>query len=250
MRVIGVIPARYASSRLPGKPLKMIGDTSLVMRVFHRASQAGSLSAVYVATDDERIARHVDDSGGKVIMTSPSHESGTERCHEALQKAEGEFDYVMNIQGDEPFIDPLQIDLLAGLCDGATEIATLYKKITDPRDLMDEGIPKVAMGEKGMALYFSRAAIPHLRSFPKEEWLRHSDYFKHIGIYAYRKDVLATIAALPPSVTERMESLEQLRWLAHGYSIRAEETDKEGISVDTEEDLKRAIQFLKESGQG
>lgn len=249
MRIIGLIPARYSSSRLPGKPLMLIGDTSLVMHVHNRALKANSLSDVYVATDDERIALHVEKSGGKAVMTSTVHESGTERCNEAVSSLGLECDYIINIQGDEPFIDPDQIDDLARLCNGETEIATLFKKITDEGELFDENIPKVVTGEKDNALYFSRAALPYHRGLQKKDWLKEGDFYKHIGIYAYRRDILATIAGLSPSVTERMESLEQLRWLAHGYGIKAVETQIEGLSVDTEDDLKRANRIFKDMGQ-
>ena len=244
MRIVGIIPARYASTRLPGKPLKMIGDTSLIMRVYKQCKLSSGLDAVYVATDDKRIEQHVLNCGGDVIMTAVSHESGTERCLEAINSLSEEFDYVINIQGDEPFISPDQINQLAGICDGNTEIGTLYKKIINQKELEDENIPKVVLGENGKAIYFSRSPVPHKRGVEIKKWLQNENYFKHIGIYAYRKDVLATIARLGTSNTERMEQLEQLRWLSNGFGIHAVETRIESISVDTQKDLEAAISYF------
>lgn len=246
MRVIGIIPARYASTRLPGKPLKMVGDTSLIMRVYNQCAQSEALNEVMVATDDKRIEEHVLKNGGKVIMTSVHHESGTDRCLEALKSINDEFDYVLNIQGDEPFISPDQINQLVGICDGTTEIGTLYKRISSQKDLEDENIPKVVLGENGKAVYFSRSPVPHKRGVEKSKWLDGESYFKHIGIYAYRVDILATIAELKTSMAERMEQLEQLRWLSNGFKIHAVETTIEGISIDTQKDLEDAISYLNE----
>jgi 3-deoxy-manno-octulosonate cytidylyltransferase (CMP-KDO synthetase) len=246
MRVIGIIPARYAATRLPGKPLKMIGDTSLIMRVYEQCKLSSALNAVYVATDDKRIEQHVRDCGGDVIMTSVSHQSGTERCLEAVNSLSEEFDYVINIQGDEPFIYTHQISQLVSICDGNTEIGTLFKKIAEQSELEDQNIPKVVLGENGKAIYFSRSPVPHKRGIEIKDWLQHEDYFKHIGIYAYRKDVLPTIASLETSNTERMEQLEQLRWLSNGIGIHAVETTIESISVDTQKDLDAAICYFNE----
>ncbi|MEQ8325168.1 MAG: 3-deoxy-manno-octulosonate cytidylyltransferase [Vicingaceae bacterium] len=244
MRIAGIIPARYASSRLPGKPLKLIGDTSLVMRVFQQASKSKSLTEVFVATDDKRIFDHVTENGGKALLTSAKHQSGTERCNEAVRLMSQEFDYVINIQGDEPFIDPEQIDQLASICDGQTQIATLVKQITEIGELEDAHIPKVVLTDDDSAIYFSRSPVPYFRGKKLSDWPGSGSYYKHIGIYAYRKDILATISELQPSRIEIMEQLEQLRWLSNGFKIRTMKTELEGISVDTEEDLNRAIQFL------
>ncbi|HAW51374.1 MAG TPA: 3-deoxy-manno-octulosonate cytidylyltransferase [Flavobacteriales bacterium] len=246
MRIIGIIPARYASTRLPGKPLKMLGDTSLIMRVYNQCKKAATLDEVMVATDDQRIEEHVKKCGGRVIMTSVNHESGTERCLEAVNALNEKYDYVMNIQGDEPFISPVQIDQLANICDGNTQIGTLYKRISSQKELEDENIPKVVLGENGNAVYFSRSPVPHRRGIEKSKWMEGEGYLKHIGIYAYRLDILATIAGLKPSKAERMEQLEQLRWLTNGYDIRAVETDIENLSVDTQGDLEDAIRYLNE----
>jgi len=214
------------------------------MRVYNQCVKSTSLDAVYVATDDQRIQKHVTENGGKAIMTSTSHKSGTDRCLEAVTLLKEEVDYVINIQGDEPFISPDQIDQLVGICEGNVKIATLYKKIESQKELEDVNIPKVVLGERDRAIYFSRSPVPHCRGKEIEDWLTHENYYKHIGIYAYRKDVLATIAQMKTSKTERMEQLEQLRWLSNGIEMHAVETTIESMSVDTQEDLDAAIDFL------
>jgi len=243
MRVVGIIPARYASTRLPGKPLEMIGDVSLIMRVYNQVKKSKSISDVVVATDDERIYNHVIEEGGKALMTAASHETGTERCFEAYQKLNDSFDFIINIQGDEPFVQPDQLESLISSFNGSTEVATMYKRIESIDELKDPNIPKLVLDEFSKAIYFSRAAIPFVRESPLEQWLEREKFYKHIGIYAYRSDILATIVKLKPSIVERMEQLEQLRWLSNGVKIQAVETDIESISVDTLEDLEKARKY-------
>lgn len=249
MKILGIIPARYASTRFPAKPLVDIGGKSMIQRVYEQASSAEVLSKVVVATDDERIFEHVQAFGGAVVMTSTEHPSGTDRCFEALQKVEAEFeevfDYVINIQGDEPFIQPRQIEILAGCLDGNTELATLIKKIEDQVTLFNINTPKVIFNELDEAIYFSRQTIPHLRGIEPSEWLNAHDFYKHIGIYAYRSDILGKITSLPMAVLEKAESLEQLRWLAHGYKIKVAITPYDSFGIDVPADLKEAVERLK-----
>ncbi|TAE30201.1 MAG: 3-deoxy-manno-octulosonate cytidylyltransferase [Cytophagales bacterium] len=245
MKILGIIPARYASTRFPAKALADINGKSMVQRVYEQAQKADSLSRVVVATDDEQIYNHVTNFGGEVVMTGTHHQSGTDRCQEALVASGESFDYVVNIQGDEPFIQPRQIDLLTSVLDGTTELATLVKAITDPQVLFNPNSPKVVVSQTGEALYFSRQPIPYQRDRPQAAWLDHHQYFKHIGLYAYRTDVLARITQLPPSTLERAEALEQLRWLENGFRIRVVETDLESYGVDTVEDLELVARFSK-----
>lgn len=242
MKVIGIIPARYASSRFPGKPLVDIGGKSMIQRVYEQVKNTSCLHEVIVATDDDRIAEHVKSFAGNVIMTASSHQSGTDRCAEVIAKVSG-FDIVINIQGDEPFINPLQIELLASCFDKEeTQIATLVKKIHTEDELFNVNIPKVVRNIAGQAIYFSRQTIPYLRGIEQKNWLSKHSYFKHIGIYGYRTDVLKELTQLPISILEESEALEQLRWIEHGYTIQTAETEHETIAVDTQEDLERIIQ--------
>jgi len=242
MKVIGIIPARYASSRFPGKPLVDIGGKSMIQRVYEQVKNTSCLHEVIVATDDDRIAEHVKSFAGNVIMTASSHQSGTDRCAEVIAKVSG-FDIVINIQGDEPFINPLQIELLASCFDKEeTQIATLVKKIHTEDELFNVNIPKVVRNIAGQAIYFSRQTIPYLRGIEQKNWLSKHNYFKHIGIYGYRTDVLKELTQLPISILEETEALEQLRWIEHGYTIQTAETEHETIAVDTQEDLERIIQ--------
>ncbi len=237
MKILGIIPARYASIRFPAKALAEIGGKSMIQRVYEQVQKAHYLNDIVVATDDERIQQHVEGFGGKVVMTSPDHKSGTDRCYEALVKNSAKFDYVVNIQGDEPFIQPEQIDELATILNGDIQLGTLVKPIDDPEVLFNENVPKAILNNKNDVLYFSRQTIPFLRGAPKDEWhLRHR-YYKHIGIYAYRTDVLAAITRLEVSSLEKAEALEQLRWLENGFSISAVVTRYESHGVDTPEDL-------------
>lgn len=239
MSIIGIIPARYASTRFPGKPLAEIRGKSMIRRVVEQASKSKAFSRVVVATDDERIAEHVR-AFGDVVMTRADHPSGTDRCLEALTICGEGFEYVVNIQGDEPFIQPEQIQKLTGLLDGHTELATLARQITEPEALSNPNVVKVVLSSAGEALYFSRSAIPFLRGKPTDVWTDVHPYYHHIGLYAYRSDVLHRIAALSPSPLEQAESLEQLRWLENGFRIRVAITDLTSLGVDTPEDLERA----------
>ncbi len=244
MRILGVIPARYGSSRYPGKPLALIAGKSMIHRVYERALLAGSLHRVIVATDDERIADAVSLFKGEVCMTRPDHPSGTDRCAEVLQCCGEPFDAVINIQGDEPFIHPGQIDLVAeALKDEGTQIATLVKNIHSHDELFNSNIPKVVVSLQGDALYFSRQVIPHLKGIAQEEWHVHHPYLKHIGIYGYTSEVLPLLTRLSQSSLESAESLEQLRWLESGFRIRTRRTDYETIAVDTPGDLEKAEHY-------
>ncbi|MFN6116201.1 MAG: 3-deoxy-manno-octulosonate cytidylyltransferase [Flavobacteriales bacterium] len=242
LRILGVIPARFASSRLPGKPLVDIGGRTMVQRVLEQCLLARGLSEVVVATDDERIADHVLSVGGKAVMTSPDHPSGTDRCHEALLLAGAErFDAVVNIQGDEPFIVPEQIDeLCAALAEAPGGIATLAQVVTDDRDLDDAGEVLITTTVDMDALYFSRAAIPFLRNTAPGPRSAQYRYLKHVGLYAYRCEVLAKLVRLVPSSLEKAESLEQLRWLENGFRVRIGLTEHPSFCVDTPADLEEA----------
>jgi 3-deoxy-manno-octulosonate cytidylyltransferase (CMP-KDO synthetase) len=244
MSILGIIPARYASTRFPAKPLADLGGKSMIRRVYEQAKKSKSLSKVVVATDHEEILNHVIAFGGEVCMTSAQHASGTDRCYEVLSKENYSFDYVINIQGDEPFIAPEQIDLLASLLDGKTELATLIKKIESVEQLLNPNLVKVVFNNKHEALYFSRSPIPYLRNMEQVEWVTHHAYFKHIGMYAYRNDVLEKITRLDISSLEKAESLEQLRWLENGYAIKVKETGIETMGIDTPEDLQNALKYL------
>lgn len=247
MKFIGIIPARYASTRFPAKPLAMLGGKTVIQRVYEQVS--GILDEAYVATDDERIEAAVKAFGGKVVMTSVNHKSGTDRCYEAFTKVGQGFDVIVNIQGDEPFIQPSQLEAIkACFNDPATHIATLVKPFTAADGfaaLQNVNSPKVVVDARMNALYFSRSIIPYQRNADKQDWLEGHTYYKHIGLYAYRAEVLKAITSLPQSSLEVAESLEQLRWLENGYTIKVGTTQVETIGIDTPEDLERAEQFLK-----
>lgn len=243
MKILGIIPARHASTRFPGKALADIGGISMIERVYRQALKAGKLTNLVVATDHETIFNHIQSFGGQVCMTSETHASGTDRCFEALCLQDDEYDYVINIQGDEPFISPEQIDLLASLLNGVEEIATLIKKIDDPLQLTNPNVVKVITGSDDHAIYFSRAAIPFLRAQPVD-WHTQHTYFKHIGMYGYREDILEKITKIPLSSLEKAESLEQLRWIENGLRIKVAQTNIETISIDTPDDLDTAINLL------
>jgi 3-deoxy-manno-octulosonate cytidylyltransferase (CMP-KDO synthetase) len=244
MKVLGVIPSRYASSRFPGKPLADICGKSMIRRVYEQVNQAG-LETVVVATDDERIQKHVVGFGGKALLTGMHHPNGTSRCIEVLGQLEQQgnhFDLVINIQGDEPFIRPEQIHQLIDLFqDSATDIGTLIHRITQAEELHNPNTVKVVTGVQSQALYFSRQAIPFVRGQKAGKWLDYASFYKHIGIYAFRADVLKKIGSLPSGKLENAEKLEQLRWLENGLMIKTKTTDYKGIGVDTPEDLRKLI---------
>lgn len=248
MRFIAIIPARYASTRFEGKPLALLGDVPVIRRVYERVASA--VPDVLVATDDSRIAEAVEAFGGRVVMTSDKHRSGTDRCYEAYCKQGGEFDAVINVQGDEPFITASQLHaVMACFDDVSTEIATLVKPFSEQDGLAaleNPNSPKVVLDGKNRAIYFSRSVIPYLRGVDRSEWLHRHTFYKHIGMYAFRTDVLRRVTALPPSTLELTESLEQLRWLENGYRIGVGITDVETVGIDTPEDLARAEAFLRE----
>jgi 3-deoxy-manno-octulosonate cytidylyltransferase (CMP-KDO synthetase) len=239
MKILGIIPSRYASTRFPGKPLVLIDGMSMIERVYRQAIKSASLQKVIVATDDERIYNEVKGFGGEVVMTSPDHPSGTDRCAEALSKEKMKWDAVINIQGDEPFIDPEQIDLLASLLQNDALIATLVKKITTNAELLNPNTPKVVLSKNGNAIYFSRQPLPYYKGSEINDWVNKTDYYKHIGLYGYRSDILPKLTLLPVGVLEKAESLEQLRWLEQGYAIATAVTTIETIAIDTPSDLDR-----------
>lgn len=248
MKFIGIIPARYASTRFPAKPLALLGGKPVIQRVYEQV--AGILDDAWVATDDERIEQAVKAFGGKVVMTSTAHKSGTDRCYEAYTKVGQGFDVVVNIQGDEPFIQRSQLEAVKACFDDAsTQIATLVKPFSADdafEALENANSPKVVVNKNFQALYFSRSIIPYQRNAGKQDWLKGHTYYKHIGLYAYRAAVLQEITALPQSSLELAESLEQLRWLENGYTIKVGLSDVETIGIDTPQDLERAELFLKE----
>jgi len=245
MNIIGIIPARYDSTRFPGKPLVDIKGKTMVQRVYEQVSKV--LAHVCVATDDERIFNHVHQFGGNVVMTNKNHPSGTDRCLEAAIKYQDEThlqaDVIINIQGDEPFINPTQIEQLANLFKfDDTQIATLIKKVDDEEVLTNPNVVKVVKNNYNNALYFSRSCIPYLRNFKPFEWLNHHEFYQHIGMYGYRFKVLSEICKLPKGILETAESLEQLRWLENGYNVKTAITDIESFGIDTPEDLQIVLQ--------
>lgn len=246
MRFVAIIPARYASTRFPGKPLAVLEEKTVIQRVYE---QVGNVIAdVYVATDDKRIHDAVVGFGGNAVMTRSDHKSGTDRIEEAVEKIGADkFDVVINVQGDEPFIQPSQIRTVMSLFDdAATEIGTLGKPFESIEAVKNPNSPKIVVSRKNTALYFSRSVIPFVRGVDEAEWLSHYPYLKHIGLYAYRTDVLRAITQLPQGELEKAESLEQLRWLENGYTIKVGLTDAETVGIDTPADLERAEAFLRE----
>lgn len=247
MKFVGIIPARFASTRFPGKPLAILGGKPMIQRVYEQVARV--LNNVYVATDDERIYNTVNAFGGNAIMTSPNHKSGTDRIEEAVKKTGQHFDVVINIQGDEPFIHKSQIETICKCFDDPqTMIATLGRPFTEDDtfdDLANPNSPKLICDNNGFAMYFSRSIVPYIRNAEKQEWLTRFNYLKHIGLYAYRSDILTKITQLPQSSLEIAESLEQLRWLQNGYRIKVGITEIETIGIDTPDDLDKAEAFLK-----
>ena len=245
LQFVGIIPARYASTRFPGKPLATLAGKPVIEHVYRRVAEA--LGSAYVATDDERIAQAVERFGGQAVMTRADHKSGTDRIAEALEKTGREVDVVVNVQGDEPFITTRQIETLCHCFDDEqTQIATLGKPFESMEAVENPNSPKIVTDLKGFALYFSRSVIPYIRGFEQTDWLSHFPYLKHLGIYAYRTEVLREITQLPQSPLEKAESLEQLRWLQAGYRIKVGITNEETVGIDTPEDLVRAERFLNE----
>ena len=243
MAKLGIIPARYASTRFPGKPLIDINGKSMIQRVYEQACSAASLDKVVIATDDERIITEVKRFGGEYALTRSDHQSGTDRCAEVAEKLTG-FEVIINIQGDEPFIDPVQIDLLSScFVDPEVKLATLVKKIVKEDELFNHNIPKVVLNNSQEAIYFSRHTIPFIRKTDQSNWLGTHQFYKHIGIYGYTTETLLEITRLQPSALELAESLEQLRWIENGYSIQTRITDLESIAVDTPEDLEKIIRL-------
>lgn len=242
MSVIGIIPARYASTRFPGKPLAYINEKSVIQRVFEQCKSADILDRVVVATDDERIWDHVMDFGGEAVMTGKENQNGTSRCAEAISRIEKDsgasFEVVINIQGDEPFIQPEQIrDVVAIFKDPKAQVGTLSKKITSDQELFNPNVVKLITDRNDKAIYFSRNPIPFVRDVHETHWLSHAGFYKHIGIYGYRKNILIELAKLEPAPLELAEKLEQLRWMENGYRISVEYTEYDSLGIDTPEDL-------------
>ena len=242
MKYIAIIPARYASTRFPGKPLAMLGGKTVIQRVYEQVSSV--LDEVYVATDDERIFSCVESFGGKAVMTRSDHKSGTDRIQEAVEKIGTQADVIINVQGDEPFIQPSQVETLMH-DEPSTQIGTLGKRFDSLEAIQNPNSPKIVTDIRGFALYFSRSVIPYIRGVESQDWFGKYPFLKHLGIYAYRREVLAEVTKLPQSSLEKAESLEQLRWLENGYRIRVGLTDVETVGIDTPEDLQRAEAFLK-----
>ncbi len=246
MQFIAIIPARYASTRFPGKPLALLAGKPVIQHVYEQVTKV--LPEAWVATDDSRIFDAVERFGGKAVMTRADHKSGTDRIEEATEKIGANADVIVNVQGDEPFIQPSQIETLCALFDNpSTQIATLGKPFTSMDAVKSPNSPKIVTDNNGFALYFSRSVIPFVRGKEEETWLDNYPYLKHLGIYAYRRDVLREVTSLPMSSLEKAESLEQLRWLQNGYRIRVGVTDVETVGIDTPADLQRAEEFLKET---
>lgn len=243
MDFIAIIPARFASTRFPGKPLAILGGKTVIQRVYEQVKTV--LDHVYVATDDQRIYDAVMQFGGRAVMTRTDHKSGTDRICEALDKIGGQYDVVINVQGDEPFIQPSQIrTVMAAFDDPTTQIATLGKRFDSIEAVENPNSPKIVTDNAGFALYFSRSPIPFVRGKERDQWLAAYPFLKHIGLYAYRANVLREVTRLPQSSLEVAESLEQLRWLQNGYRIKVGLTDVETVGIDTPDDLRRAERFL------
>ena len=243
MKFMAIIPARYASTRYPGKPLAILGGKTVIQRVYEQVKSV--LDDVYVATDDDRIYQAVLAFGGKAVMTRTDHKSGTDRIEEAAEKIGSDADVIINVQGDEPFIQPSQIKTLMHFFDAPeTQIGTLGKPFESIEAIENPNSPKIVTDNRGFALYFSRSVIPYIRGKERDSWFGEYPFLKHLGVYAYRREVLEEVTKLPMSSLEKAESLEQLRWLQNGYRIRVGLTDIETVGIDTPEDLARAEEFL------
>ncbi|MDZ4665959.1 MAG: 3-deoxy-manno-octulosonate cytidylyltransferase [Bacteroidota bacterium] len=245
MSIIGIIPARFASSRFPGKPLAMIDGKTMLQRVVEQSKKATLLTELVVASDDARIEAHCKEIGIKCIITSADHPSGTDRCYEAYKLSNSKSTYIINIQGDEPFLHPEQINSLAKVCDGTAELATQMIKCNTYEMLADTGEVKIVLNEHKEALYFSRSIIPFIKNETPENWHLKHDYYRHVGMYAYRADILDKISKLPVSFLEKAESLEQLRWLENGFKIKCAETTYESHCIDTPEDIEKVLKLMK-----
>ncbi|AZQ61014.1 3-deoxy-manno-octulosonate cytidylyltransferase [Flammeovirga pectinis] len=247
-KFLGIIPARYGSSRLEGKPLADICGKPMIQHVYERAIQA--IDDVYIATDDIRIIEVVEAFGGNVVMTSPTHTNGTTRCLEALELVNKEtnknFDTVVNIQGDEPLLEPVTLTELINSFDDTTEFATLVTPVIHAQDLENDSEVFVTLDHNKDALYFSRAVIPTVRGIDRKDWMKHTTFYKHLGLYAYTKKALSLFSTLEPTTLEKLESLEQLRWIEHGYKIKVGITEHDSIPVDTKEDLERVRNIMQE----
>lgn len=244
MNILGIIPARFESSRFPGKPLADIAGKSMIRRVYEQASKVTSLSKVIVATDHEDVYDHVRSFDGNAVITNPDHPSGTDRCFEVLNKENKFYEFIVNIQGDEPFVAPDQIELLVSILDHSVELATLAKKIETNEELIDPNEAKLVLNSKNEGIYFSRNPIPYLKDIPRIDWVEHHEYFKHVGVYAYRSDVLESITKIPVSDLEKAESLEQLRWIENGYTIKVALTNIDSVCIDTPDDIKKALKVF------
>ncbi len=249
MNIVGIIPSRYSSTRLPGKPLALIGDKPMVQWVYENCSKG--LEHVFVATDDQRIVDAVEAFGGKAVMTRVDHTSGTDRCAEAAKNIKEKYglnsDVIINIQGDEPFFNPdILQDIKKSFENRETQIATLIQEATEQDHIFNPGEAKVVLNHKSEAIFFSRSPIPYLRNIEQSEWLKNHTYYRHLGIYAYRIDTLNKIVELEPSILEKAESLEQLRWIENGIPVTCVITDMdETMCIDTPEDLKKANEFIQ-----
>lgn len=247
MKILAVIPARYASTRFPGKPLALIQGKPMIQWVYEGVNQTGLFHDSIVATDDERIAAAVKSFGGNYCMTAAHHPSGTDRCAEVLSLQNEHYDYVVNIQGDEPLVNADQLSSLVSILDGKTEIASQYIHLNKKEDILNPARVKVVLNAEHEALYFSRSPIPYLRQIDQEQWAESSEFRGHVGLYAYRADILPKLSQLKPSVLEQLESLEQLRWLENGYKIKMVYTKHQSIGVDTPEDLEAVNELIKQS---
>jgi 3-deoxy-manno-octulosonate cytidylyltransferase (CMP-KDO synthetase) len=245
MSIIGIIPARYASTRFPGKPLAMINGKTMLQRVVEQSKMADLITEVIVASDDARIEAHCKEIGVTCVMTSAQHPSGTDRCQEAYKLSGSTAKYIINIQGDEPFLHPEQINSLANVCDGNVELATQMIKCADHAMLVDSGEVKIVLNRSNEALYFSRSVIPFVKNEDLKNWHNKHTYYRHVGMYAYRADILEKISKLPVSPLEKAESLEQLRWLENGFKIKCVETTYESHCVDTPEDIEKVLKLMK-----
>ena len=244
MKILGIIPARFASTRFPGKPLIDLAGKTMIQRVYEQAKLASSLTEVVVATDDQRIFDVVELFGGKAIFTSDKHQSGTDRCAEVAEKMSG-FDAVINIQGDEPLINPIQIDLVASCFDNdQTQLATLVKIIKSEEELFNFNTPKVILNKNLEAIYFSRQTIPYLNNIDTKNYLQHHTFYKHVGIYGYKTETLLQIAKLPIGNLEKAEILEQLRWIENGYKIKVAITEHETLAIDSPDDVENVLKAI------